>query len=84
MRIVTGAWVERIETDEVVLAHVHGEGGSSVAADTVVLCMLRWSDDRLYHELSDGGLAVRRIGDCVAPREVDDALLDGVREGSAA
>jgi hypothetical protein len=54
-----------------------------VAADTVVLSMLRTSDDALYHQLKARGLLVRRIGDCVAPREVDDAVLEGFREAQA-
>jgi len=49
----------------------------------VVLAMLRTSDDALYLELKARGLPVRRIGDCVAPREVDDAVLEGFREAQA-
>jgi hypothetical protein len=45
--------------------------------------MLRTSDDALYHQLKARGLPVRRIGDCVAPREVDDAVLEGFREAQA-
>jgi len=45
--------------------------------------MLRTSDDALYLKLKARGLPVRRIGDCVAPREVDDAVLEGFREAQA-
>jgi hypothetical protein len=44
-----------------------------------VLVTQRLSDDALYHEL-DGSLpAVYRIGDCVAPRLLADAVWDGHR-----
>jgi len=50
-----------------------------VQCDGVVLVTQRLSDDALYHEL-DGSLpAVYRIGDCVAPRLLADAVWDGHR-----
>jgi len=56
-------------------------------ADAVVLVTQRLSDDALYHELvSDGDTlaaegieAVYRIGDCVAPRILAEAIFDGHR-----
>jgi hypothetical protein len=57
-----------------------GGPDQSIAADTVVLAMLRTSEDTLFHQLKAHGLAVRRIVDCVAPREVYDAALEGFRE----
>ncbi len=81
--IVTSSYVDRIEPGLVVLSDVWGRGTRELAVDTVVLSMLRRSEDALFQALSVDGLDVRRIGDCVAPREVDDAMLDGVREGHA-
>jgi dimethylamine/trimethylamine dehydrogenase len=50
-----------------------------VECDGVVLVTQRLSDDALYHEL-DGSLpAVYRIGDCVAPRMISEAIFDGHR-----
>jgi 2,4-dienoyl-CoA reductase-like NADH-dependent reductase (Old Yellow Enzyme family)/thioredoxin reductase len=72
--------VERIEADEVTLRSTLGGPTEPLAIDTVVLAMLRTSDDALYSQLKARGLGVRRIGDCVAPREVDDAVLEGFRE----
>jgi dimethylamine/trimethylamine dehydrogenase len=56
-------------------------------ADAVVLCTQRLSDEALYLELragedalrSEGVEAVYRIGDCVAPRIVAEAIFDGHR-----
>jgi 2,4-dienoyl-CoA reductase-like NADH-dependent reductase (Old Yellow Enzyme family)/thioredoxin reductase len=76
----TSTRVERIEPGRAVLSSALTGATETVAADTVVLCMLRASDDSLYHELKAHGLPARRIGDCVAPREVDDAVLEGFRE----
>jgi dimethylamine/trimethylamine dehydrogenase len=60
-----------------------------LSADAVVLVTQRVSEDGLYRELvSDGerldrqGVrAVYRIGDCVAPRLLADAVFDGHRLG---
>lgn len=81
--IVTSSYVDRIEPGRVVLSDVWGRGTRELGAETVVLSMLRRSDDALFQMLSADGLDVRRVGDCIAPREVDDAMLEGVREGHA-
>jgi pyruvate/2-oxoglutarate dehydrogenase complex dihydrolipoamide dehydrogenase (E3) component len=76
-------FVERIDAGEVELRGALDGAVQRHAADTVVLSMMRESEDALYHQLKSRGLRVRRIGDCVAPREVDDAVLEGFREGHA-
>jgi dimethylamine/trimethylamine dehydrogenase len=56
-------------------------------ADAVVLCTQRLSDEALYLELradeealrAEGVEALYRIGDCVAPRIVAEAIFDGHR-----
>jgi dimethylamine/trimethylamine dehydrogenase len=70
---------------------LESEFGESVEldADAIVLVTQRLSDDRLYRELAadadalaaEGVEAVYRIGDCVAPRLVADAVFDGHRLG---
>ena len=58
-------------------------------ADAIVLVTQRLSDDTLYRELvadpdalaAEGVEAVYRIGDCVAPRLIADAVFDGHRLG---
>ena len=58
-----------------------------LGADAVVLVTQRVSDDGLYHELrademrleAEGVEAVYRIGDCVAPQLIADAIFDGHR-----
>ena len=54
-----------------------------LAVDATVLVTQRVSDDRLYGELTAGGLgdleSLHRTGDCVAPRLIADAIFDGHR-----
>ncbi|VTU27132.1 oxidoreductase [Variovorax sp. PBL-E5] len=75
--------VDSIAPGHAILSSTLGGAAEALAADTVVLSMQRTSEDALYHQLSARGLPVRRIGDCVAPREVDDAVLEGFREAQA-
>lgn len=49
--------------------------------DTVVLDMGSASDDRLYRQLKGRIRELYRIGDCVAPRGIDMAILEGRRVG---
>jgi dimethylamine/trimethylamine dehydrogenase len=86
-----------MERDVTVLAiepgRVAGEDGFSepwsIDADGVVLVTQQVSDDALYHALVEdtdalgtaGIEAVYRIGDCVAPRMISEAIFDGHRLG---
>jgi 2,4-dienoyl-CoA reductase-like NADH-dependent reductase (Old Yellow Enzyme family) len=83
VEVFTSAYVDRIEPGRIVLSDAWGRGTRELMVDTVVLSMQRESDDALFQALSAEGLDLRRVGDCVAPREVDDAMLEGVREGFA-
>ncbi|MBN2038996.1 MAG: mycofactocin system FadH/OYE family oxidoreductase 2 [Spirochaetes bacterium] len=49
--------------------------------DTIVLCAGNVSDDRLYFDLKGRVKELYRIGDCVAPRKTDMAILEGHRIG---
>ena len=51
-----------------------------IPADGVVLVTQRVSDDRLWREL-EGLPGLHRVGDCVAPRLIADAIFDGHRLG---
>jgi uncharacterized FAD-dependent dehydrogenase len=79
--IRTQTFVESIEPGSVTVADAWTAETQPVAADTVVLVMTRRSDDSLYRSLENGGSEVVRIGDCVAPREVDDATYEGMACG---
>ena len=49
--------------------------------DTIVLAVGNDSDDRLYLDLKGKVKELYRVGDCVAPRKTDMAILEGHRVG---
>jgi len=49
--------------------------------DTVVLDVGNTADDDLYHLLKGQVKEVYRTGDCVAPRGIDMAIIEGRRVG---
>ena len=49
--------------------------------DTVVLDVGNIVDDNLYHQLKGQVKEVYRTGDCVAPRGIDMAILEGRQVG---
>jgi hypothetical protein len=78
VRFSVEATVAEIEPRAVQLAHLYGGWTREIPdVDTVVLCMGRRPEDALYRALQGESFAVERIGDCVAAREVDDAILEG-------
>ena len=74
-------FVERFDESAVQVSGVFGEQRGPLGADVSVLCMGRATRSDLYRELvaARPGHAVVRVGDCVAPREVDDAIYEGRR-----
>ena len=65
-----------------VLHHVSGRM-LQVDADWVVLAVPGSPVDALYRELAASGLDVRRVGDCLAPRRVHSAVVEGDRAGAS-
>jgi 2,4-dienoyl-CoA reductase-like NADH-dependent reductase (Old Yellow Enzyme family) len=84
VRFSVEATVVEIDGGTVRIAHVYGGWSREVEnVDTVVLCMGRRPEDGLYSALQGERFVVERIGDCAAPREVDDAILEGARSAIA-
>jgi dimethylamine/trimethylamine dehydrogenase len=88
VRQVTSVTLQGIEPGRAVVEHHYdGRGPVELAADAIVLVTQRLSDDELYRALNanrkaldDAGIeGVYRIGDCVVPRLVVDAVFDGHR-----
>lgn len=85
-RFVHGVRVDAVEAGAVRCSDEFGEP-LELACDAVVLVTQRVSQDALYRELvgqperlADAGIAaVHRVGDCVAPRLLADAVFDGHR-----
>jgi hypothetical protein len=84
VRFSTEATVERIDGRSVELAHVYGTWTRRVDdVDSIVLCQNRRPEEALHASLLAAGLAAEIIGDAYAPREVDDAILEGARSALA-
>jgi 2,4-dienoyl-CoA reductase (NADPH2) len=73
-----------IEGSAVVVANVHAGAERRIAGvDTVVLAMGSRSTDALYRALKGRVPELHAVGDCVAPRGVHQAILDGTQAGRA-
>ena len=72
---LTGAKVIEIKPGEVV--YQSGEKTQSLPCDSVVLALGSRSVDGLGAKLEKSGLWVRKVGDCVSPRKVMDAVHEG-------
>ncbi|HET8758653.1 MAG TPA: NAD(P)/FAD-dependent oxidoreductase [Solirubrobacteraceae bacterium] len=83
VRVHAQTVVVRIEPGTVTVADAWGGEEASLVANTVVLSMMRRSDAALARALAERGVAATLVGDCVAPREVDDAMYEGLRLGLA-
>ncbi len=60
----------------------HPTGGSEVReVDWLVLCVPAAPADGLWRACRDAGLRVERVGDCVAPRRIHAAVVEGQRVG---
>jgi 2,4-dienoyl-CoA reductase (NADPH2) len=75
--------VTEITPDAVRLRHRFGPAADELPAACVVLADHELPDDALYHAMTAAlpGVEVRRVGDCVAPRRVLHAVLEGGRAG---
>jgi len=49
--------------------------------DTIVLDMGNVAEDHLYKQLKGRVQALYRVGDCVAPRGIDTAIMEGRKAG---
>lgn len=83
VEFVANTWIEEITSAAVVGFNVFsGRLVDLGAFDTVVLATGNLACDELWQELSaTRGIDVRRVGDCVAPRLLDNALWEGARAG---
>lgn len=73
-----------IEGSTVVVTNVYSGAERRIeGVDTVVLAMGSRSTDGLYRALKGRVAQLHAVGDCVAPRGVHQAILDGARAGRA-
>ena len=82
VELVSQVVAQGVEADRVTVESMWGGDERELEADTVVLSMMRRPEDSLYTALRAEGIAPTRIGDCLSPREVDDAMYEGALHGS--
>jgi mycofactocin system FadH/OYE family oxidoreductase 2 len=73
--------VVRIEPGKVIVVDRFAEGERELPADTVVLGTYERPSQELYMALKDRVPHLFRIGDCVAPRRIEQAILEGRKVG---
>lgn len=81
VRITTEVLPIEIRSDQVDYRAGGSAETSAVRADTVILNIMKRSDD-LHSRLGREGLQATALGDCLAPREVDDALYEAAMQGT--
>ncbi len=81
VELMPSTTVQEITPDGVSVLDVWSHKERVIEADSVVVSLLRKPYDALYHELKDTDVPVRRIGDCVAPRRIDEAIYEGMELG---
>ncbi len=71
-----------VEEKNATIGSIWGNGGHQFPLDSMVLTMSRSPENGLYEELVGRvGCDIERIGDSVAPRHIDEAILEGERLG---
>src|SRR6266566_8673658 len=73
--------VARIEPGKVIVVDRFAKGERELPADIVVLGTYERPSQELYMALKDRIPHLFRIGDCVAPRRIEQAILEGRRVG---
>jgi hypothetical protein len=76
--------VIRIEPGQVIVADRFAEGERALLADVVVLGTYERPSQELYRMLKGRIPRLFRIGDCVAPRRIEQAILEGRQVGETA
>jgi hypothetical protein len=78
--VYTGTEIDRIENRVAVLTR-NGEK-IEVPVGSIVLAVGAESVDDLCGDLEAAGIECFKIGDCVSPRRIQDAVHEGFRIGS--
>jgi hypothetical protein len=80
------SWVRRIERGRVIAFNTLASREFVIEpVDTVVLALPSVAESELYHALRarSGRWLLHRVGDCLSPRHVDSAILEGQRVARA-
>ncbi len=75
--------VTRIEPGQVIVTDRFLAGERAIAADVVVLGTYERPDQALYYALKGHVPRLYRAGDCIAPRRIEQAILEGRQIGNS-
>ena len=81
VRLTANAFIESVSDSEAEVYSVWGGWRRVEAVDTVVLSLLRTSNDELFREIEGAYPAVHQVGDAVAPRRTIIAIYEGEKAG---
>jgi len=81
VRPVPHTTVVRIEPEQVIVADRFIENERAIATDAVVLGTYERPSQELYYALKGKVPRLFRIGDCVAPRRIEQAIMEGRQIG---
>jgi 2,4-dienoyl-CoA reductase-like NADH-dependent reductase (Old Yellow Enzyme family) len=81
VRLSPQRFVEAIDGDKVTTYSIWGGQEVGQEVDTVVLSMLRKSNDDLFRAAKEKLASVHRIGDALSPRKAGDAIYEGEKIG---
>ncbi|WP_214104770.1 oxidoreductase [Acrocarpospora catenulata] len=81
VRMATRTVVESIDAGGLETRSTVTGAARRVPADAVVMCLHRTPVAELHAALAGRGVEVHRIGDALAPREADDAMVEAVAVG---
>ena len=77
IKLTPQTWVEEAREGAVVLYYIWSGAQTPVEVDSIVVNLYRKPADDLLARLQSAFPHVHRIGDCLVPRKVDDAIFDG-------
>jgi mycofactocin system FadH/OYE family oxidoreductase 2 len=73
--------ITRIESGQVIVSDRFAAGERAIPADAVLLGVYEQPAHELYHALKGRVPRLFRVGDCVAPRRIEHAILEGRQIG---
>jgi len=79
VEVLTGTELRSVEGEKAILQR--GAEEFQVRVETVVYAVGSQANDELYKELVSSGLKVIKIGDCVQPRTIMEAVQEGFQAG---
>jgi uncharacterized FAD-dependent dehydrogenase len=81
VEIVSFTAVTEIDAGGVKTRHLLSQKEGEIGCDAVVLAVGAAADDGLYRSLRGKIAELHRVGDCVAPRRMENAIYEGAQVG---